>query len=137
MQWEYMVTSGFKKAVSETGLCVIPVGSLERHGDHLPYGCDMLIARELSIRASEIEPVEPLNRLKHLQDNGVHNALWWYADFPENINGNPSLASEKKGKAILDIYTKAFTRAIRAVKEDTATDYLRTEFLERVSNKEK
>lgn len=268
MQWEYMVPADFKKAVNETGLCVIPVGSLERHGEHLPYGCDMLIAKELAVRASEIEPaivfpsyfmmqvheascfagtvnypqafaieafglllesiakngfkkilvvnahggnkhmleyfamsrmdetddyifyhvdvfgllnkdetetmksltgndngfhagdletslfmvccpgkiklkyiphkpVGSLNRLKHLQDNGVHNALWWYANYPENINGNPSLASEKKGKAILDIYTKALARAIRVVKEDTVTAHLRTEFLEKVKNKEK
>ena len=27
------------------------------------------------------QSIEPLNRFKHLRDNGINNALWWYADY--------------------------------------------------------
>jgi len=268
MRWEYLVPSDFKKAVEETGLCIVPTGSLERHGEHLPFGCDMIIAHTVACKAAEIEPavvfppyfmmqvheaacftgtvnfpqsfaieafglllksiaangfkkilvvnghggnnhmldyfamsrldeptdyifyhtgihgklseeenkiinnlletdlnghaceletslfmaccpgkvkleyapqqpVLPQKRFKHLKDVGVNNALWWYADYPENVVGNASYASEEKGKVILDIYSKSLARAIKCVKEDDVAPRLQKEFLERVRNKGK
>jgi creatinine amidohydrolase len=83
------------------------------------------------------KPVMPLKRFKHLQDNGVNNALWWYADYPENVVGDARPASEEKGRTVLDIYAKSIARAIKAVKEDTEAPRLQSEFLERVKNKGK
>lgn len=268
MRWEYMVPSDFRKAAGETGLCIVPTGSLERHGEHLPFGCDMITAHVLACKAAEIEPavvfppyfmmqvheaacftgtvnfpqafaieafelllksiaangfkkilvinghggnkhmleyfamsridekteyilyntdvrgvltedesniqksltgddngyhagdwetslfmaccpghtklefapsqtVERLNRFKHLHENGVNNALWWYADYPDNVNGDARLATQEKGEVLLNLYTKSLARAIKAVKEDTEAARLQAEFLEHVKNKEK
>ncbi|MBM7581538.1 creatinine amidohydrolase [Caldicoprobacter guelmensis] len=266
MRWEYLVPRDFKRAVEEHGLCIVPTGSLERHGEHLPFGCDMIITHTIACRAAEIEPavvfppyfmmqvheaacftgtvnfpqafaiealslllksiasngfkkilivnghggnrhmldyfamsrldeptdyilyytnigegltseerarinslwetdvmghacemetslfmaccpgkakleyapqntVEPLRRFKHLWEHGVHNALWWYADYPENVVGNASYASEEKGKVVLDIYVAALARAIKAVKEDKEAPRLQAEFTHRMKNK--
>lgn len=270
MRWEYLVPSDFEKAVEETGLCIVPTGSLERHGEHLPFGCDMTIAHTIACKAAEIEPavvfppyflmqvheaacfsgtvnfpqafaiqafgylldsiaengfkkilivnghggnshmldyfsmsrldkptdyifyqadiggrsrnalteeerktienlwetdlgghaceretslymaccpgttklelapketVRPLERFKHLHEKGVNNALWWYADYPENVVGNAKYASEEKGKIALNIYVNALARAIKAVKEDTIAPSLQEEFFLRVQDK--
>lgn len=58
MLWENLTVSEFNGAVSSSkGVCVIPIGCLEKHGDHLPLGTDMLIAREIVVRASKQESV--------------------------------------------------------------------------------
>ncbi len=266
MRWEHLVPSEFKKAVKETGLCIVPLGSLERHGEHLPFGCDMIISETIANLAAEIEPavvfppqflgqvheaavfsgtvnypkafaieafshlldsiaangfkkilvvnshggnihfldyfamsrldeetsydlyttfvgggmtseewarynalwesdtlghaceaetslfmaccpgktrldltdeesVEPLGRFKHLRGNGIHNALWWYAEFPENVVGQPRLASIEKGQVALDLYVKALARQIKIIKEDTEAARLQAEFSEKVLHK--
>ncbi len=266
MRWEHLVPKDFKKAIEETGLCIVPVGSLERHGEHLPFGCDMIVAHTIATRAAEIEPavvfppyflmqvheaacfsgtvnfpqafaieafghllnsiaqngfkkilvvnghggnshmldyfsmsrldeptnyifyqtsvsgalteeerktiealwetdlgghacemetsifmaccpgktklelapkeaVKPLKRFKHLHENGVNNALWWYADYPENVVGDPKYASEEKGRIAVEIYTRSLARAIKAVKEDTTAPTPQEEFSNRVKNK--
>ena len=81
------------------------------------------------------EPVKPLKRFKHLHENGVNNALWWYADYPENVVGDPKYASEEKGRIAVEIYTRSLARAIKAVKEDTTAPALQEEFSNRVKNK--
>ena len=266
MRWEHLVPSEFERAVQETGLCIVPLGSLERHGEHLPFGCDMIIADTIANLAAEIEPavvfppyfmgqvheaasftgtvnypkefaiqalshlldsiaangfkkilivnahggnrhlleyfsmarldeptnytfystfvndgltdeeqqrvdslwetqtlghacesetslfmaccpgktrldlapeesVEPLGRFKHLRDNGIHSALWWYADYPENVVGDPAYASEEKGKMALSIYVDALARRIKLVKEDETAPRLQEEFTRRVQTK--
>lgn len=266
MRWEHAVPKDFQNAVKETGLCIVPVGSLERHGEHLPYGCDMIISHTVACKAAELEPavvfppyfmmqvheaacfagtvnyppafaleafglmlssiaangfqkilvvnghggnnhmldyfamsrldgpidyqfyhtfvgeglteeerarerglwesdfgghacemetslymacqpgtvkleyapeqpVRPLGRFEHLKEKGVHNALWWYADYPENVVGAPKLATEEKGRAVLDLYAASLARAIRAVKEDAEAPRLQGEFTKRVREK--
>jgi len=54
MRWEYLVPRDFKKAVEETGLCIVPTGSLERHGEHLPFGCDMIISHTVACRRQRL-----------------------------------------------------------------------------------
>ena len=37
MYWEYLREEEFKEAIEESkGLCVVPVGCMEKHGQHLP-----------------------------------------------------------------------------------------------------
>ena len=36
MQWEELTAAEFKKAVHETGVCVVAMGVVEKHGEHLP-----------------------------------------------------------------------------------------------------
>ena len=56
MRWEHLIPKDFKKAVKETELCIVSTGSLERHGEHLPFGCDMIVSHTLACKAAEIEP---------------------------------------------------------------------------------
>lgn len=56
MQWELLTEPQFRQAVSDTGVCVLSIGVLERHGDHLPLGTDYINVHEVSRRACEIEP---------------------------------------------------------------------------------
>ncbi|MFH1378330.1 MAG: creatininase family protein [Planctomycetota bacterium] len=56
MQWEELTMPDFVKLRDETGVCLITVGCLERHGNHLPLGIDTLNAHAICRRAVEIEP---------------------------------------------------------------------------------
>lgn len=56
VRWEYLTPGDFKALVKTEKLCVLPIGSLERHGEHLPFGTDGLIAHEVAIGAAEQEP---------------------------------------------------------------------------------
>jgi len=54
--WEELTASDFVLAVKKSeGVCVIPMGVIEKHGAHLPLGTDVYIAREVSRRATEKE----------------------------------------------------------------------------------
>ena len=45
MIWEYLREEEFSNAVETSkGVCVIPMGCLEMHGQHLPVGTDTLIS---------------------------------------------------------------------------------------------
>jgi creatinine amidohydrolase len=56
MQWEQMTAPDFARAVQETGVCVIAMGVLERHSEHLPLGTDYLNGHKLACLATEKEP---------------------------------------------------------------------------------
>lgn len=56
MIWENLTVDDFAAASEKTkGVVLVPIGCLEKHGSHMPLGTDILIAREISIKASEIE----------------------------------------------------------------------------------
>jgi len=57
MLWEELTSENFAKAVQETGgVCVLPIGVIEKHGQHLPLGTDMYAVRNLAERITAIEP---------------------------------------------------------------------------------
>ena len=56
MQWEQLTAADFAAAAKRTGVCVLPLGVLERHSEHLPLGTDMLVAHRLACLAAEQEP---------------------------------------------------------------------------------
>jgi creatinine amidohydrolase len=57
MQWENLTTPQFAEAVQRSeGVCLVPLGVIEKHGDHLPLGTDLFIGRELALRAAALEP---------------------------------------------------------------------------------
>ena len=56
MLWENLREEEFKDAIKESnGLCIVPVGCLEKHGQHLPVGTDVIHITEIAKRAAEIE----------------------------------------------------------------------------------
>ncbi|MHB9033549.1 MAG: creatininase family protein [Anaerolineae bacterium] len=56
MQWEQLTAPDFAKAVQETGVCLLALGVLERHSDHLPLGTDTLNVHKLACLAAEQVP---------------------------------------------------------------------------------
>lgn len=58
MLWENLREPQFPEAVEKSkGVCVVPIGAMEKHGPHLPVGTDNIIAERTAILAAELEPV--------------------------------------------------------------------------------
>lgn len=58
MIWEYLREEEFKEAIETSkGVCVMPMGCFEMHGEHLPVGTDILHSSYILRKAAEIEPV--------------------------------------------------------------------------------
>jgi creatinine amidohydrolase len=56
MLWEELTAKQFPISVRETrGVCLLPIGVLEKHGNHLPVGTDMFTAQALCKKAAETE----------------------------------------------------------------------------------
>lgn len=56
VRYEELTAPDFIRAVAKSGgICLVPVGILEKHGPHLPLGTDLLDCRELSFRAARQE----------------------------------------------------------------------------------
>ncbi len=51
-----MTSEDFAAAVKETGVCVIGMGVIEKHGEHLPLGTDFMNGHKISCLAAEKEP---------------------------------------------------------------------------------
>ncbi len=57
MNWEHLTSPDFEDAVRGSGgLCILPLGVLERHGDHLPLATDTLIVSAIARLAAKREP---------------------------------------------------------------------------------
>ena len=56
IRWEHLTPPEFQKLAREEQLCILPLGSLERHGEHMPFGTDALIAHDIACRAAQKEP---------------------------------------------------------------------------------
>lgn len=51
--WDRLTSLDFKKAVEKAqGVCIIPIGVMEKHGPHLPLGTDVIRAHEMCKRAA-------------------------------------------------------------------------------------
>ncbi len=56
VRWEELTASDFPAAVKRAkGVCVLPIGVLEKHGPHLPIGTDVMASRALAIAAAQEE----------------------------------------------------------------------------------
>ena len=54
MRWEFLREEEFPAAIEKAGgLCVLPLGCLEMHGEHLPVGTDSLKAHAIVEKAAE------------------------------------------------------------------------------------
>ena len=55
--WEKLTMPEFEAARDASRLVILPVGSIEEHGPHLPLGTDILHAIEVAHRAAVLRPV--------------------------------------------------------------------------------
>ena len=57
MLWENLREEEFEEAINRSkGVCILPVGCLEKHGQHLPVGTDVIHITEIARLAAELEP---------------------------------------------------------------------------------
>ena len=57
MKWEHTKAGDFDKILEQCGYtCIVPIGSLEPHGHHMPVGTDYFTAKAFAEQAAEIEP---------------------------------------------------------------------------------
>ncbi|MFO8007654.1 MAG: creatininase family protein [Candidatus Brocadiia bacterium] len=57
MQWLELTSEQMPAAVERAdGVCLLPMGCVERHGPHLPLGTDQIVADAVARRAAETEP---------------------------------------------------------------------------------
>ncbi|NLG48716.1 MAG: creatininase family protein [Chloroflexi bacterium] len=57
MQWEHLTAADFADAVRQVGgVCVIAMGVIEKHGEHMPLGTDFLNGHKIACMAAEQEP---------------------------------------------------------------------------------
>ena len=58
MKWLELAATDFSSALQKSkGVVLVPIGSIEIHGPHLPVGCDTLIVARLVEKVAECEPV--------------------------------------------------------------------------------
>jgi creatinine amidohydrolase len=56
VQWESLTSGDFVKAIQQSqGTCILPFGILEKHGQQLPLGTDLLNVRYVAINAARKE----------------------------------------------------------------------------------
>ena len=55
--WEHLTMPGLEALRQQTQTVILPLGSLEEHGPHLPLGTDTFHALEVARRAAELRPV--------------------------------------------------------------------------------
>ena len=55
--WEYLSMPEFEAAREQNRTVILPVGSIEEHGPHLPLGTDILHALEVARRVAAFRPV--------------------------------------------------------------------------------
>ena len=56
-RWENLSMPGFETLLQQTQTVILPVGSLEEHGPHLPLGTDTFHAIEVARRVADLKPV--------------------------------------------------------------------------------
>ena len=53
-KWMNVTSKEFKELVKTSrGLCLLPMGCIERHGNHLPLGTDVLEGEAVAYEASK------------------------------------------------------------------------------------
>ena len=96
MKWEYMREEEFEGAIERSGgLCVIPIGCTEKHGQHLPVGCDTIHAKGIVEMAAEMEEVV------------VFPATMWLGDVTgyHSLQGNMVKEKRNRGGIGLNLNT--------------------------------
>jgi len=57
MLWEELSSKEFEKWVEKSEkVCILPIGAIEKHADHLPLGTDMIVSTTIAKKAAELSP---------------------------------------------------------------------------------
>lgn len=76
MEWSKLTAPALLRACEDTGgVCILPLGSLEKHGPHLPTGTDTICVHARAVRAAEQEAAVVLPPLPYTQVVQASNAI--------------------------------------------------------------
>ena len=93
MNWEFLRSDEMAAAIKRSGgLCILPIGSLEKHGPHMPLGTDFFIAKETVELAASLEEAV------------VFPTGAWFGDMV-GIKGNPRACEVNHGTVSLNPHT--------------------------------
>jgi creatinine amidohydrolase len=105
MRWEHLTAAAFRQSVRKTGVCVLAMGVVEKHGDHLPLGIDYLNVHRLACRAAEKEPAVVFPPYYFGQ-------IYEAACFPGTVAIKPSLLMEVTQNVLDEIGRNGFKKII-------------------------
>jgi creatinine amidohydrolase len=109
LRWEENTAPALEAAIARDPVVMLPVGSVEQHGRHVPVGCDANSAEAVALRAGEgmeaqAQPVLVLPTM-------------WYGYSPHHMSfpGTITLKSETFLQAVQDIVDSVLTHGVRRV----------------------
>jgi creatinine amidohydrolase len=109
LRWQENTSPVLAAAVARDPIVVLPVGSIEQHGKHLPVGCDSSSAEAVALRAAEglAGSAQPVLLLPPL----------WYGYSPHHMSfaGTVSLSSEVFLRIVQDIVESVLCQGVRRV----------------------
>ncbi len=88
VRWDYLLPKEFGARVAACPVCYMPLGTLERHGAHLPFGLDGLKAEGVCLRAAQKHGGVVLPPLHW----GTHG--WWAEEFRHGLPPREDLPAE-------------------------------------------
>ena len=105
MQWETLTSTDFKKAAQETGVCILPLGVIEKHSEHLPLGTDCYIAHQIATLAAEKEAAVVYPKF-------FFGQIYEARCFPGTVNISPKLLLALLMEVLDDIARNGFKKII-------------------------
>ena len=85
MKWLELTSDDFAGAIEKSqGVAMIPIGSLERHGPHLPVGCDTLTVQWMDSDAKK-RAVEARKIKGKIEKDRDGNTRVHFTDTTENL----------------------------------------------------
>ena len=92
MKWEDLTSVEFDEAIEKSeGVCLLPLGCLERHGEHLAVGCDGYAANHIANLAAEKEYAV------------VFPAGHWLGEVMPNHSNDPEAMQKKQLRGYISI----------------------------------
>ncbi len=106
MLWENLREEEFDNAIKESkGLCILPVGCLEKHGQHLPVGTDVIHITEIAKKAAEIETAIVFPTMYFGEKTGA-------GEFKGTVIFSPELRLQILKETCSEIYRNGFDKIL-------------------------
>lgn len=105
MEWEHLNNQEFCKAVKDDSICIVPMGVLERHSDHMPLGTDCFAAHHVACKAAEEEAAVVLPTFYFGQSNESRA-------FAGNISLDPILTLQLLEQLLDEIARNGFKKIL-------------------------
>ncbi len=106
MLWENLREEEFKDAIKlSRGLCILPVGCLEKHGQHLPVGTDVIHITEIAKQAAEKEPAMIFPTMYFGEKTGA-------GEFKGTVIFSPELRLQILKETCNEIYRNGFDKIL-------------------------